>query len=58
MIKGPMEQDKPEDLDVLWKQLNSKPAVETITTVTNTSTPASDTVKIKRSYEFAGQLVT
>jgi hypothetical protein len=57
VIKGPIEQDKPEDLDGLWKLLNSKPAVET-TSVAATSTPSIDTVKIKRSYEFAGQLVT
>ena len=52
-----MEQDKPEDLDALWKQVNSKAVVE-ITAVATTSTPLGDTVKIKRSYEFAGQIVT
>jgi hypothetical protein len=57
VIKGPIGEDKPEDLDELWKQLNSKPAAET-TSVALTSAPSSDTVKIKRSYEFAGQLVT
>ena len=57
VIKGPIGQDKPEDLDELWKHLNSKPAIET-TSVAATSALSSDTVKIKRSYEFAGQLVT
>ena len=52
-----MEQDKPEDLDALWKQVNSKPVVET-TAVATTSTPLGDTVKIKSAYEFAGQFVT
>jgi hypothetical protein len=56
VIKGPIEQDKPEDLDELWKQLNSKPTAEA--SVATTSTLSNDTVKIKRSYEFAGQLVT
>jgi hypothetical protein len=57
VVKGPVEQDKTEDLDALWKQLNSKPVVEA-TTVTSVSAPTCDTVKIKRTYEFAGQLVT
>jgi len=57
VIKQSIEQDKPEDLDELWRQLNSKPAVET-TAVAATSTPSGDTVKIKSAYEFAGQFVT
>ena len=50
------EKEKPVDLDELWKQLNSKPAMEA-TCVMNKFTPTDDTVKIKRSYEFAGQFI-
>ena len=57
VVKGPVEHDKPKDLDALWKQLNSKPVVEAAA-VTSVSAPICDTVKIMRTYEFAGQLVT
>ena len=59
-VKAPakvtVQQDKPEDLDAIWKQLNSKAAADT-TTTKSVSAVTGDTVIIKRSYEFAGQLV-
>ena len=57
VAKGPVQLDKPEDLDALWTQLNAKTTVESSTTMT-ASVPTTDTVKIKRSYEFAGQVIT
>jgi hypothetical protein len=49
--------DKPEDLDTVWKQLNAK--AEPVTAATTSEAVATvDTVKIKRTYEFAGQVVT
>ena len=56
--KAPIEQDKPEDLDALWKQLNEKPAIETTAPVSNTAVSTEETIKIKRTYEFAGQTIT
>lgn len=57
MTRGPVEQDKPEDLDALWKQLNSK-SDEKPANAAALPSSTSDTIKIKRTYEFAGQLVT
>ena len=56
--KAPVEQDKPEDLDALWAKLNEKSAIETTVPVSNTPASTDDTIKIKRTYEFAGQTVT
>jgi hypothetical protein len=52
-----MEKDKPEDLDALWEQISSNPAAQS-TATTNIATSTNESVKIRRSYEFAGQLVT
>jgi hypothetical protein len=59
VTRAPVEQDKQEDLDALWTKLNSKEdekpdANATVATASSTS----DTIKIKRSYEFAGHVVT
>ena len=56
--KAPVAQDKAEDLDALWKKLNEKPAIETNVPALNITTSADETIKIKRTYEFAGQTVT
>jgi len=52
-----LKQDKPEDLDALWKQLNEKKIEEHVATE-NQVKVQSDMIKIKRTYEFAGQVVT
>ena len=57
MARGPIEPDKPEDLDALWMQLNSK-SDEKLDAAGSAPPSTVDTIKIKRSYEFAGQLVT
>ena len=49
--------DKSEDLDVIWKRLNEKPATEAVQSTATVST-GSDMIKIKRTYEFAGQIIT
>lgn len=49
--------DKPEELDEVWKKLNAEPNVTTSVARTE-SIVTEDTVKIKRTYEFAGQVVT
>jgi hypothetical protein len=41
----------------MWKQLNSNPNQETVA-ITATTEPNKDTISIKRTYEFAGQLIT
>lgn len=41
----------------MWKKLNSNPNQETVAT-TATTEPNKDTISIKRTYEFAGQLIT
>lgn len=56
--KAPVVQDKVEDLDALWKKLNEKPAIETTVPSSNITMSADETIKIKRTYEFAGQTVT
>ena len=56
--KAPVAQDKAEDLDALWKKLNEKPAIETTVSASNITASADETIKIKRTYEFAGQTVT
>jgi len=56
--KAPVEQDKPEDLDVLWEKLNQKPAIETSAPASSIPASTDDTIKIKRTYEFAGQTIT
>jgi hypothetical protein len=52
-----MTQDKPVDLDALWEQLKSKPT-EDAPTSSSAPVETTDIVKIKRTYEFAGQVVT
>lgn len=56
--QAPVAQDKAEDLDALWKKLNEKPAIETTVPTSNTTISTDETIKIKRTYEFAGQTVT
>jgi len=53
----PLQEAKPEELDAMWKQLNSNPNQETVATTAATE-PRKDTISIKRTYEFAGQLIT
>jgi len=55
--QAPLKQDKPEDLDALWKQLNDKKSGDHASTSSQVKLQ-SDTIKIKRTYEFAGQVVT
>jgi hypothetical protein len=57
VTRAPVEQDKPEDLDELWTKLNSKGDKKPDANATAASS-TSDTIKINRSYEFAGHLVT
>jgi hypothetical protein len=55
--QAPLKQDKPEDLDALWKQLNEKETKDPASTSSQVKLQ-SDMIKIKRTYEFAGQVVT
>ena len=50
-------EDEPEKLDEVWKKLNAEPNITTSVAGTE-SIVTGDTVKIKRTYEFAGQVVT
>ena len=51
-----MKQDKPEDLNDVWKQLNTK--TDTDTLKSEGIHQQTQTVKINRTYEFAGQVIT
>jgi len=50
------KEDNPEQLDAVWKQLNATPGNGA--SFSASTTPATNMVKIKRTYEFAGQIVT
>jgi hypothetical protein len=47
--------DKPEDLDAVWKQFNAKP--DTDSTKFSPLSNEGETIKIRHTYEFAGQVV-